>query len=949
MTLLTDWWQSNIDALAQLRPAIYEQIHRHHPIPVGRLIITSSGFTNLIYEMDQPSSHTAYHCDTPWQDAEAHLEIVPPDSHGLVVFVGIGLGYGPLLLLNQRPSIPRIVLLEPSLDLFCAALRALDLRPLISSDKVEFFLGEVDMTMFEESVARIAALEDTHILRHAPSFTWNNALYGALNDRAYMLLNQLNAGGGTTRKCGRMFFHNRYENLALLRHSHNLDLLKGLCEKRPAVLVAAGPSLDQSLPDLKACQGKCVLIAADSALAPLLKAGITPDFVTSIDFLDLNFEKLTPFLNQEWPFSLVTMIKATPLVPKRFPARHLFLAFSEDRPHDWIVETLNIKTLAPSCSSVAHLSLGLALILGADPILFVGQDLGFTTLCGDHASGTIIMRQDLPQDREIFHAPAINGGTVPTDRQLLSLKKHFEDIIASTPRHYLNASAAGVVIDGAPAILLDKAIHHYMQQEMFTVTSLVDKAIDTTPAVPVASFIRRCRSSIKHIDVLRKTLAKTIGLAHQAKGHVADLLKQSRSIPSFDSLPQTLARQLSNFDALNRSLDQQEPFWIQLLELNFEILSENDRWQQKNQKIREQEGYLNWLSVELDRIDSVNQCRNESTATYRQTLFHLITHLHQETTLLERKPPGRERDLTLIRLYVHTGDLMTARRLLPSLLAAHSSDAEAMLLAGEIMAGTLNIPMANQHWATAIELKPELASRVTALRQRYADEWLGAADRYANANEGGDNFPHLLPIWLGRADALMAEGQQLPALTALWKKHATCLEEWLKAEKWQTGELILQGWQVIAHRLPAIHYHRAKYAAARNDHQAALDMIETALSLDQNKAQWQAMAARQLLALGRFNEGISHLQKAVSIDRSTADLWEEIGENLARSGDFNGAIMAFERCFIALPDHIDVLRKMGDCYLNLHQPSAAIAAYEAALAKEPTHNASLVGLANAKK
>lgn len=53
--------------------------------------------------------------------------------------------------------------------------------------------------------------------------------------------------------------------------------------KKPVVLVAAGPSLDKNLHILKEYQDKCIIICAEVILFKLYEAGITPDFVVTID------------------------------------------------------------------------------------------------------------------------------------------------------------------------------------------------------------------------------------------------------------------------------------------------------------------------------------------------------------------------------------------------------------------------------------------------------------------------------------------------------------------------------------------------------------------------------------------------------------------------------------------------------------------------------------------
>ena len=77
--------------------------------------------------------------------------------------------------------------------------------------------------------------------------------------------------------------------------------------------------------------------------------------------------------------------------------------------------------------------------------------------------------------------------------------------------------------------------------------------------------------------------------------------------------------------------------------------------------------------------------------------------------------------------------------------------------------------------------------------------------------------------------------------------------------------------------------------------------------------------------------------EAVAIDPQAATLWEELGDALFECRDYASSITAYEHCFVALPDRIELLRKIGDCYLSNGQPQAAAVAYEAVLEKDGNH------------
>ena len=90
------------------------------------------------------------------------------------------------------------------------------------------------------------------------------------------------------------------------------------------------------------------------------------------------------------------------------------------------------------------------------------------------------------------------------------------------------------------------------------------------------------------------------------------------------------------------------------------------------------------------------------------------------------------------------------------------------------------------------------------------------------------------------------------------------------------------------------------------------------------------------------------LQQAVAQDPGQALLWAEIGEALVASADCKSAIAAYEQCFLALPERVDLLWKMGDCYQLIGQHESAGAAYEAALQKDAACREAIEGLMKVK-
>lgn len=919
---MKSFWQDNLAALRQYHPNLFHRISSSKCELAGQIVSTPSGLPTLRFTTLDGSELFAYSVQSPMQDTAVHLQTIEQGSRGLALFVGMGLGYGPLRVLEERPTLGMMIIMEPSLDLFVTALQCVDLQSLIRADKVHWFVGEIDFGVFENLVARIAALEDTHILRHVVSFQWRREVYKLCNQKAFNVVNQLNTTGGTTRKAGEHFFRNRLANLSLLRHSNDLGMLKDLFRNMPAILAAAGPSLDNSLEALKETSGRCVLFAVDSALAPLLKAGIMPDFVTSLDFQEMNFEKLAPFVGKSWPFSLICSPKTTPLIPKRFQAHRLFWTFNEDIPQQWMIDSLGIKDLIPATFSVAHLSLGAALLMGCNPIVLLGQDLAYSSGEGDHAAGTVLMGHGLPKNREIFYVPGINGKQVPTDRAFLGMQKKFEEIIAANPeRKFFNATSAGVQIAGAESSQLANIAEEYMNRQL-AVQEVMDANVVTAASLLTENFVGECRSILNKLEKMQGLLKKVLQTAETTPAEIKRLGKKRSSIQSFSALPSRLRKQLGKFDSINGALDSMDYINEQILELTYSSLSENDQLREINEQYKKQDGYLSWLQAEIDRINMVNKERNRAVSLYQELLGKLVKHLDAEEKYLEKitAEPKPEDYLGLAELYCDSGDYVLAKRLMQRVSALNIDCSATYILDGKIKAALLDFTGANDSWQKAVRESSQASDTVIPARRQSAGIWIGLAEeRYRSP---------LLPVWLDRIASLLRPKEQFPSeFERLWRKNEEFVNEQLAAGAIERAELKLSHWQALGDHFPESLVLEARCAAAGGDAAAAVNHMEQALELMPDRADWIALLARYLMEVRRFDEGIAQLQRATALDPEEALLWEELGDTLAAASDYAGAVMAFERCYLALPKRIDLIKKMGDCYLAIQQAEAAETAY----------------------
>lgn len=245
----------------------------------------------------------------------------------------------------------------------------------------------------------------------------------------------------------------------------------------PAICVGAGPSLVRNVDLLRdpAVRRNVVLITAQTTLRPLLDRGIRPDFVTALDWsaISQRFYEGLPDLPD---VTLVAEPKAHPTILDSFPGpiRCAKSGFCDEL----LGELAQPRVAIRSGATVAHLSFYLAQHLGCDPIIMIGQDLGFSdglyyvpgTAIHDvwagelNAFNTIEMLEWQRIVRNKSHLQRfedVRGQPIFSDEQMLTYLKQFERDFAAAPQLVIDATEGGMPKADTTRMPLAEALERY--------------------------------------------------------------------------------------------------------------------------------------------------------------------------------------------------------------------------------------------------------------------------------------------------------------------------------------------------------------------------------------------------------------------------------------------------------------------------------------------------------
>jgi hypothetical protein len=199
-----------------------------------------------------------------------------------VIILGLGLGYHLRELFSRYPDI-RCIIIEHEKGLVAETAKVQGssfLQPQTTiiegcgTAELESRIGDIGTDLMTGSLL---------ILEHPASVRSFPRYYTAAQDLLKRLINRRASDEGTIARFGLRFLKNALHSLLRADSSISAAAFDNAFSGYSALLVASGPGLDQLIPFIRQHQRSVFIIAVDSTNDALLSAGITPDFVFSVD------------------------------------------------------------------------------------------------------------------------------------------------------------------------------------------------------------------------------------------------------------------------------------------------------------------------------------------------------------------------------------------------------------------------------------------------------------------------------------------------------------------------------------------------------------------------------------------------------------------------------------------------------------------------------------------
>lgn len=312
----------------------------------------------------------------PMKEGKINLKKIQLDN--VDVFILLGLGYEIYHIYNHLKKNGMLIVIEKEIEILKIHFFNAEFKKILEDDRV-IIIVEDDIEKLKEIISAeklpITAIDIVKVISSRNIYRSFYEYYSEVSNFLNYYIIGILANYMTIIRFADDWPRNFLLNLERIFYGVRACEFYNKFQDIPAILIAAGPSLDDSIEFLRNAQEKAILIVVDTAYRKLLKNGIIPHFVITVDASDLNYKDFEDIPTYTDTF-LMAEILTHPLVFEKIKNRTIF--YSGGAVFAALEKRLGYdKAAIGGAGSVANNAFGFLIKLGVRKVVFVGQDLCF--------------------------------------------------------------------------------------------------------------------------------------------------------------------------------------------------------------------------------------------------------------------------------------------------------------------------------------------------------------------------------------------------------------------------------------------------------------------------------------------------------------------------------------------------------------------------------------------
>ena len=428
-------------------------------------------------------AHSRFNPSKEGEDFARGYKTKIEDSNIIVLF-GLGFGYGARGFFKYMSPSNMMIIFEPSWYIFELAMKTVDISDILVDERTSFLIGN-NFENMETDLNSFININNFQNIVYAQNPFYLRFYEDESKDFAQVLKNvvtERRIGYDTFRSLGTLWTDKMFRNLKHILKSRMFHEFHNIFLNKPIVVVASGPSLDKNVELLKNVQGEFVIICVYTAVRVLIKHGIRPDFVVTLDSQQTIHE--TDEQKQElFDTPVVYLGIAETSLLDRFTGPKIYCR----TPHDIVLrqvlpeKLLNCQSIFVG-GSVMVSALHFAHYLGGNPIITIGFNAAFLDE-QEYATGAFHYdHKSAPMD--IVWLDGIDGGKVKSTIMYEDFIRSTEQLVAQTPETlYIDATEGGAKKKGMQIDTLQHVIEKYQDKNAVDINEALNQIYDKEPIV----------------------------------------------------------------------------------------------------------------------------------------------------------------------------------------------------------------------------------------------------------------------------------------------------------------------------------------------------------------------------------------------------------------------------------------------------------------------------------
>ncbi len=392
--------------------------------------------------------------NNPREAIREHLKsaiLSPMLPNDFIITFGLGMCYQLDEVFNNYPS--RIFVYEPDTKLLHFVLSNVDISDHLKSgrvfiyDKLDDLISKLaDMYIIKDKV-EVVYLKNYAVVKSQELLDLTQKIYETCKSKTVDI--------NTITRYSKFWLNNSLKNLGEIKSKtvYPLSGLEGAFIGQTALVIAAGPSLNENIQKIKENREKYVIFAVNKVLPVLYNNGITPDFAVCMDarFVENSIAGKEEYLSKI--SCIMNLSSDNDIIKHSF--RKIFISFSDN---DGLVKGLTEynKFIKPqeSGGSATTMAFVSAVKMGFTRIVLVGVDLAFKNNVA-YSSGEeidIVSKEKIKInniEKDVVYVKSVTGEDVLTTEDYAAFINHFETLIKGTEYSEIyNTTSFGAAIPG---------------------------------------------------------------------------------------------------------------------------------------------------------------------------------------------------------------------------------------------------------------------------------------------------------------------------------------------------------------------------------------------------------------------------------------------------------------------------------------------------------------------